>query len=90
MQVGTLFTRVIPQASNRDFMLLAGFDPNLNQKNMVRYITLTAPTSLSLHVAEQDIARMSGAERTEDVTKDAVRKKLTRLFERWPGNYVLR
>lgn len=89
MQVGTLYTRVVPQARNRDFVLLAGFEPDLNQKNMVRYITLAAPTSVSLFRAKNEIARMLGAEKVEDVTKPAVRKQLNRLFESQPGSYTI-
>lgn len=90
MQVGTLFTRVIPQARNRGFMLIAGFDPALNQKTMVRYITLADITSMALHKAEQEIARMLGVEKTEDVTHPSVAKKLNKLFERQPWSYKMR
>ena len=90
MQVGTLFTRVIPQARNRGFMLIAGFDAALSQKTMVRYITLADITSMALHKAEQEIAKMLGAEKTEDVTKPDVAKKLNKIFERQPWSYITR
>lgn len=90
MQVGTLFTRVIPQARNRGFMLIAGFDPQLNQKTMVRYITLADITSMALFKAEQEIAKMLGAEKTEDVTHPAIAKKLNKIFEAQPGSYMMR
>jgi len=90
MQVGTLFTRVIPQARNRGFMLIAGFDAALSQKTMVRYITLADVTSMALHKAEQEIAKMLGAEKTEDVTKPDVAKKLNKLFEQQQWSYRMR
>ena len=90
MQVGTLFTRIIPQARNRGFMLIAGFDAALSQKTMVRYITLADVTSMALHKAEQEIAKMLGAEKTEDVTKPDVVKKLNKLFESQQWSYRMR
>jgi hypothetical protein len=90
MQVGTLFTRVIPQARNRGFMLVAGFDSDVNQKTMVRYITLADITSMALHKAEQEIAKMLGAKEVQDVTKDDIRKKLNRIFERQQWSYRMR
>jgi hypothetical protein len=90
MQIGTLFTRVIPQARNRGFMLIAGFDPKLSQKTMVRFITLSDITSLALFEAEKEIAKMLGVEKTEDVTHPAIAKKLNKIFESQPRSYKMR
>lgn len=87
MQIGTLFTRVIPQARNRGFMLVAGFDSTVNQKTMIRYITLADVTSMALHRAEVEIAQMLGAQRVEDVTRDDIRKRLNNIFERQQWSY---
>lgn len=90
MQVGTLFTRVIPQARNRGFMLIAGFETALSQKTAVRWITLADITSMALHEAEQEIAKMLGAEKVEDITKGDIRKKLNRIFEQQQWSYRMR
>ncbi len=82
MQVGKLFIRVIPQARNRGFMLIAGFDPAVNQTTMVRYVTLQGITQAILDKAQKEITQMLGAKEVVDVTKDDVYKKLIRLFER--------
>jgi len=90
MQVGTLFTRVVPQHRNRGFMLIAGFERALSQKTMVRYITLADVTSMALHKAEQEISKMLGAEKTKDVTKPDVAKKLNKIFEAQKWSYRVR
>jgi len=82
MKVGTLFTRVIPQARNRGWMMIAGFDPAVNQKTMVRYVTLGNITEELLAKAQAEISKMLGAEKTEDVTKGDVAKKLQNIMER--------
>jgi len=82
MKVGTLFTRVIPQARNRGWMMIAGFDPSVNQKTMVRYVTLGNITEELLAKAQAEISKMLGAEKTEDVTKGDVAKKLQNIMER--------
>lgn len=90
MQVGTLFTRVIPQARNRGFMLIAGFEAALNQRSMVRYITLADVTSMALFEAERRIQEMLGAERVTDVTDASTRKRLNRIFEGQQWSYLRR
>jgi hypothetical protein len=82
MQVGTLFARVIPQARNRGFMLVAGFDAAVNQKTMVRYITLASVTQAAIDRAFQEISKMLGAESVENVTRPDVQKRLDKIIER--------
>jgi len=78
MQVGTLFTRVIPQARNRGFMLLAGFDAALSQKTMVRYVTLSSLQRAAIDAALAEVTKMLGAKEVQDVTKDDVAKKIAK------------
>lgn len=82
MQIGKLFIRVIPQARNRGFMLIAGFDSDVNQKTMVKYTTLQAITQEVLDRAQAEIVKMTGAKEVIDVTKPDIYKKLIKLFER--------
>ncbi len=86
MQVGKLFIRVIPQARNRGWMLVAGFDSAVNQTTMVRYVTLQGITQAVLDKGIKEITAMTGAKEVVDVTKDDVYKKLTALFTRQANN----
>jgi len=76
MQVGTLFTRVIPQARNRGFMLIAGFEAALSQKTMVRYVTLSSLANEAISKAMEEVTAMLGAKEVQDVTKADVLKRI--------------
>lgn len=80
MKIGTLFARIVPQARNRGFMLVAGFDSSVNQKTMFRYITLTAVTHSAIGAAFDEIAQMTGALSVQDVTRPDVHKRIQRLL----------
>lgn len=76
----TLFARVIPQAYDRGYMLLVGFDPVMTQASAVQYVTLGGITRKSL---DDTIARMQkiyGAATITDVTKSNIVKQLAKLF----------
>lgn len=83
MQVGTLFTRVIPQARNRGFMLLAGFDAALSQKTMVRYVTLSSLQRTAIDAALAEVTKMLGAKEVQDVTKADIQKKIDKANGVW-------
>ncbi len=76
MQVGTLYTRVIPQARNRGFMLIAGFEAALSQKTMVRYVTLSSLAIDAISAAMEEVTAMLGAKEIQDVTKDDMLKRI--------------
>ena len=76
MQVGILFTRVIPQARNRGFMLIAGFEAALSQKTMVRYVTLSSLANEAISKAMEEVTAMLGAKEVQDVTKADVLKRI--------------
>jgi hypothetical protein len=82
LQVGKLFVRIIPQARNRGYMMISGFDPSVNQKTMTRYTTLSGITQQVIDKAVEELAKMQGAKEVINVTKGDVEKKLMKLFER--------
>ena len=79
MYKSTLYIRVVPQDRDRDFVLLASFDPAVVQRTAAEYSTLTSPTRASLTAAVARLEQRYGAE-IKDVTTPAIAKQLARLF----------
>ena len=92
----TLYTRIIArklQSSGNavQFILLAGFEPQLVQSSATYYETLNPTytlTQASIDAVSAKLARYSSATETRDVTKDEVLKKLNKVFEQNAYNFI--
>lgn len=79
MYKSTLYIRVVPQDRDRDYVLLASFDPAVIQRTAAEYSTLTSPTRASLNAAIARLEQRYAAD-IKDVTTSAISKQLARLF----------
>jgi hypothetical protein len=83
MYKSTLYIRVVPQDRDRDYVLLASFDPAVVQRTAAEYSTLTSPTRASLDAAVARLQQRYSAD-IKDVTAPAIAKQLARIFGELP------
>lgn len=80
MHCNTLFYKVVAQKAQNAYFLLVSFDSHITQRNCMQYVTLCNINATMLAQALSALQAQHKASAVQDVTSDAVYKKLQTLF----------